>query len=412
MSLPPPSPQQARIIWLALTGLAMAVMVGFVAGLIWGLGKILNLLGPVLWPLAVAGVMAYILDPVVDWFSARRVPRTRAILLVFGLAAGLSLALISSVLPQIVVESRQFSERVPEYIDNVGKSLQRWVAHPPGWFRNYLRSSAAAKSAAPASSPGGAVPDAAPTPSTGTNSLDAVTNTMLERLDMGAAATWAGQNFPQAVSRFLGLVSDRVAGFLGLLAGLSLIPIYLFYFLAEKKGITGKWQDYLPLRKSELRDEVAFVIQAINDCMVVFFRGQVLVAICGGTLYTIGFLAIGLPYALLIGVMAIFLTMVPYLGAVVTCLIALVVAFAQFGDWQHPALVLAIFVVVQNLEGFVIQPKIIGDRIGLHPLTLIVALMVGTTLLGGLLGGILAIPLTAALRVLMFRYVWKQREPA
>ena len=66
------------------------------------------------------------------------------------------------------------------------------------------------------------------------------------------------------------------------------------------------------------------------------------------------------------------------------------------------------FAVVQTLEGFVIQPKIIGDRIGLHPLTIIVALMVGTTLLGGVLGGILAIPLTAALRVLMFRYVWKK----
>ena len=69
--------------------------------------------------------------------------------------------------------------------------------------------------------------------------------------------------------------------------------------------------------------------------------------------------------------------------------------------------VMAVFGVVQTLEGLVIQPKIIGDRVGLHPMTIIVALMIGTTLLGGILGGILAIPLTAALRVLMFRYVWK-----
>jgi len=73
-------------------------------------------------------------------------------------------------------------------------------------------------------------------------------------------------------------------------------------------------------------------------------------------------------------------------------------------------LVLAVFGVVQTLEGLVISPKILGDRVGLHPLAIIVAVMVGTTLLGGLLGGILAIPLTAALRVLMFRYVWKRRE--
>jgi predicted PurR-regulated permease PerM len=71
--------------------------------------------------------------------------------------------------------------------------------------------------------------------------------------------------------------------------------------------------------------------------------------------------------------------------------------------------VLVVFGIAQTLEGLVISPKIMGGRVGLHPLTIIVAVMVGTTLLGGLLGGILAIPLTAALRVLMFRYIWKRR---
>jgi predicted PurR-regulated permease PerM len=64
---------------------------------------------------------------------------------------------------------------------------------------------------------------------------------------------------------------------------------------------------------------------------------------------------------------------------------------------------------VQMLEGLVISPKIMGDRVGLHPLSIIIAIMVGTTLLGGVLGGILAIPVTAALRTIMFRYVWKRR---
>ena len=87
---------------------------------------------------------------------------------------------------------------------------------------------------------------------------------------------------------------------------------------------------------------------------------------------------------------------------------ALLIALAQFGDWRHPLLVLAVFGAVQALEGLVISPRIMGNRVGLHPVTIIVAVMVGTTLLGGLLGGVLAIPLTAALRVAMFRYVWKQ----
>jgi predicted PurR-regulated permease PerM len=87
---------------------------------------------------------------------------------------------------------------------------------------------------------------------------------------------------------------------------------------------------------------------------------------------------------------------------------AVILAILQFGDWWHPLLVVLIFALVQSLEGLVISPRIIGGRVGLHPLTVIIAVMTGTTLLGGILGGVLAIPLTAALRTLMFRYVWKK----
>jgi predicted PurR-regulated permease PerM len=142
--------------------------------------------------------------------------------------------------------------------------------------------------------------------------------------------------------------------------------------------------------------------------MIAFFRGQVLVAICDGILYTIGFILIGLPYAVLVGVMATALTIIPFLGAIVTCVSALLIMVLQYGDWKHPAMVLGVFAIVQALEGLVISPRIMGDRVGLHPLTIIIAVMVGTTLLGGLLGGILAIPLTAVLRVVLSRYVWKR----
>jgi len=132
------------------------------------------------------------------------------------------------------------------------------------------------------------------------------------------------------------------------------------------------------------------------------------VAICDGILYGIGFLIIGLPYAVLIGVAAIFLTIIPFLGAIIVFLTALVISFAQSGGWQQPLSVLVVFGIVQTLEGLVISPKIMVNRVGLHPVTIIIAVMVGTTLLGGLLGGILAIPLTAVLRVVMARYVWKR----
>jgi predicted PurR-regulated permease PerM len=226
-----------------------------------------------------------------------------------------------------------------------------------------------------------------------------------------SATSWVAKILPRFGSWVFGQVT-KAASWFGVLAGLALIPVYTFYFLLEKTGIESKWTDYLPVVKSEFKDELVFVLTSINDYLIVFFRGQVLVAICDGILYTIGFYIIGLPYAFLIGMVAIVLTMIPFLGAITTCVAALIIAFVQFGDWTHPLLVLAVFAVVQALEGLVISPKIMGDRVGLHPLTIIIAVMAGTTLLGGLLGGILAIPLTAALRVVMFRYVWKRQAKA
>jgi predicted PurR-regulated permease PerM len=135
----------------------------------------------------------------------------------------------------------------------------------------------------------------------------------------------------------------------------------------------------------------------------------VLVALCTGTMLAIAFSILGLNYAILLGAIAAILGIMPYIGAAICLVLALILSAVQFGTWLHPLLVLAIFGAAQGIEGFLISPKIIGDRVGMHPLTIIVAVLVGTTLMGGILGGVLAIPLTAALRTLMFRYVWKKR---
>lgn len=430
MNLPPPSARQSTVIWLAFTGLAVATILALLVGTVWGMGQVLNLLAPVLWPLAVAGVLAYLLDPVVDFFERKGVPRTRAIVLVFVMAIGLFLGLLGSVLPQVISESRDLATKVPTYAEKVWHRADDWLRNPPELVRRYLGT--LAREEARPTNTGQLVTTTNPAPAitnpppTAINSVAASTNAsptvatndisiwsaLLGKMDKQAAAGWVAKSASAAGSWIVGQVA-RVASIFGLLAGLALVPVYAFYFLLEKQGIEKSWTNYLPLSNSAMKDELVFVLRSINDCLIAFFRSQVLVAICDGVLYTIGFLIIGLPYAVLLGVMATFLTMIPFLGAMATCAAALVIAFAQYTDWQHPAGVLAVFAVVQTLEGFVIQPKIMGDRIGLHPLTVIIALMFGTTLLGGLLGGLLAIPLTAAGRVLMFRYVWKKRgEPA
>jgi predicted PurR-regulated permease PerM len=245
------------------------------------------------------------------------------------------------------------------------------------------------------------------------------TNVVLHSAAEGSDAAWASRfsenvlswirEVAPVVGHWLWMQVSRVASWAGMIVGIAMVPVFTFYFLREKEQIRKGWSHYVPLQESWLKDELVFVLSAINNYLIVFFRGQVLIAFCNAVMLTIGFLMMGLNYAVLLGLTAGFLSIVPYLGTVVTIIPTIVLAAVQFRDLLHPILVVVVFSVVHLIEGFVISPKVMGDRVGLHPLTIIVAVLVGTTLLGGILGGILAIPLTAAMRVLMFRYIWKPR---
>jgi len=382
MSFHSPSKKQYHVFWFALTGLAVAVVVALIVGAVWGLSKVLDLLSPVLWPLAVAGVLACLLSPVVDFLEKKqRVSRVRAVLLVFVIAFTVVLGVLASVIPRVVIETGQLASKVPEYSSRLQHRIDQFVEQPPDFIRHFLPKSTDTN--APAS------------------------NSLLETPALASATDWLTGSLPEMGSWLLQRIGKVASGF-GLLAGLALIPVYAFYFLLEQRDIQSRWKDYLPLRDSAAKDEVVFVLESIGQYLVAFFRGQVLVAMCDAVLYTIGFLIVGISYAFLIGFAAVLLTMIPFLGAIVICITALTLAFVQYGDWQHPVMVLAVFAVVQTLEGLVISPKIMGNRVGLHPLVIIIAVMTGTTLLGGILGGILAIPLAAALRVILFRYVWRK----
>jgi len=399
------------VIWAAVTGLAMATIVTLLVVLVWGLGRVLNVFSTVVWPLAVAGVLACLLDPVVEFLVRKGAPRLRAIVVVFFLALVIVIGFAASVVPQLVVQARDLASKSSEYTTQLPAKAGKLADNPPSWLpkqvipllRTFSESANAAHTNAPA----------APLieQSIQTNSVEVVplVPPSGDSTSFKSVADYATKFLPK-FGQWLGQVLGFVGSVFGIIAGLALVPIYAFYFLLEKHDITTRWRDYLPVQDSKFKDELAFGINATNEYLIAFFRGQVLVAICDGALYTIGFLIIGLPYALLIGVMATCLTIIPFLGAITTCVSALVIALVAFGDWQHPAMVIGVFAVVQVLEGTVIQPKIMGDRVGLHPVTIIIALMAGTTLLGGILGGILAIPLAAVLRVLMARYVWKRKD--
>jgi predicted PurR-regulated permease PerM len=403
MNFPPPTERQARIIWLGLTGAAVIMFIAVIVALVWGLGRVIEALSPVIWPLAVAGVVAYLLDPIVDFFERKGLSRAWAIISVFFIAVLIVVIVLVNIIPPIVGQTRSLVTRVPEISTNVEQRIDRWVNSPPDWLK-FLNSSKPSQPAPLLSTnivlPGDNTNAVAPAPlSSGGTGLQDTFDKAIK-----SAATWLADFLPKAglwlVSRF------------SVLVGVVLIPIYAFYLLLEKSGIQSKWTNYLPIKDSALKDELVFILGSINDYMIAFFRGQVLVALIDGLMYGLGFWIVGVPYAILIGAASVVLTIVPFVGAIIVFVTAMILSLVQYGDWKHPLLVLLVFAIVQTLESVWISPRIMKGRVGLHPLTIIIAVMVGTSLLGGLLGGVLAIPLTAVLRVLMARYVWKRPQTA
>ena len=156
-----------------------------------------------------------------------------------------------------------------------------------------------------------------------------------------------------------------------------------------------------------------YLLNEFNNCLIVFFRCQVLVAICVGFCLAIGFWIIGLPHGILLGLLAGMVGIIPYFGVIISTIpvLALSIAYADKIRWVGgdalwaTILALSVCALVLLLEKTVIQPKIVGDRVGMHPVAVIIAVLMGTALVGGILGGLLAIPIVMAGRTLLFRYV-------
>lgn len=435
MNFPPPTPRQARLIWFALSAVALAVLLGLAGVAVWGLGRALEKLSGVLLPMAFALILAYILDPLVTSLVRRRVPRPGAICLVFGLGLLVLGGVLGTVVPDIIKETRELVTTLPGNAERLRRQVQHYLEHSslaqqvPGLFRHdaaghtleapppaanltnaldtrltLTETDHPAKGVLAAPGATAAGPPSGTAPGAEMETLNHMLNTPLSDTVLSRM-----EEVLKLLLRWVGSQLGKVTVWAEFLAGLVLVPVYLFYFLLEKDGIVRAWTDYLPIHESRIKEELVFVLQAINDCLIAFFRGQILVSISVGILLAIGYLALGLNYAVLIGLVAATAGIIPYLGAAISLVFALSVAAVQFGDWHHPLLVMLVAGLVKLAEDFFISPKIMGERSGLHPLTIIVAVMVGTTVLGGILGAILAIPLTAVLRTLMFRYVWRGR---
>jgi predicted PurR-regulated permease PerM len=446
-----PTVWQRKTMWAALSAVFIVVLITIVCSVIWIAAGVVTFLQPILIPVAIAVILAYLLDPLVTTMCERGLRRTNAVLALFAIVF-LSLAvLIAWLAPVVSMQATNVGRELPQYTQKardtivdlifkydiafVGPNTKRDKASSPTTsLLNWLFAPSPTPTPSRKSSPAPAsVPAEAATP---VETLDAPSpvqalreeiNPVPEKTSTEKISTADRQRMQARVQRLLpnlerqlpyisekiwALLKQSIGGFLGVtgfLLSLVMVPIYLFFLLKESPAIEKRWREYLPLRNSPFKTEVAAVLSQINNYVIAYFRGQLLVCLIDGTLIGIALYFTGLNFAPLIGLLVVILTMIPYIGIILCWVPAVLIAAGQWGDWTHPLIVTGVFVVVQNLEAIFIAPKIVGNSVGLHPMTVIVSIFIWGLLIGGLLGPILAVPLTAAVKVLLARYVWGRR---
>jgi predicted PurR-regulated permease PerM len=428
-----PTPWQCKMMWAALTAFCLVLLVVIVGTVIWTGASILSFLQPILIPVAIAGILTYLLDPLVTKMSRGALNRMQAVLLLFAIAFFALGGLLAWLVPTVSIQSANFAKQVPAYTEKARDRIVDLIyrfdqtfgifggAHGKSASTNLTNlligpssptprpQPTATATAAPAAQQAVVAPGEtiAPAPSKLTTAERQRIQDYVEKQMPNLQRA-----LPTLAEKLWNILKTSIGGFLGItgfLLSLILVPIYLFFLLKEKPRIEKRWKDYLPLRASPFKDEVAEVLSEINKYITAYFRGQLLVCVVDGILIGTALTLLGLNFAPLIGGMVVVLTMVPYLGIIICWVPAVLIAAFQWGDWAHPLYVTLIFIIIQNLEGIFYAPRIVGNYVGLHPMTVIVSIFVWGLIIGGVLGPLLAVPLTATIKVLLARYVWGRR---
>jgi len=337
------------------------VVATFLRRLQWGLlvfaiGWALWLLAPVLTPFAIAALLGWMGDPVVDRLE-RRLPRNTAVILVFVAMTIVALLAMLALVPLLQRQMVTLVTSLPHYRD---------------WFT------------------GVAIPW-----------LEAKTGLrLLQWLDPQRVIESIRQHWEAAggaAATLLGYLSRSGFVLLGWIANLVLLPVLTFFFLRDWDVFVERVASLVPRRHSDIVGQLA---RESSEVLRSFLRGQLLVMLILGVLYAVGLWGVGLDLGILIGMLAGLLTFVPYLGPATVILVGGTAALVQFGDWQHLAGIALVFGLGQAVESYWLTPKLVGGRIGLHPVVVIFAVLAGGQLFG-FLGMLLALPVAAVGNVLL-----------
>ncbi|MDX1369183.1 AI-2E family transporter [Pseudomonas sp.] len=321
------------------------------------LGWLLYLLQPILSPFLIGVLLAYLGDPLVDRLERWKFSRTWGVIVVFALFSLILAILLLVLVPMLGKQLMRLYELAPQILDWAQHQALPWVQAKLGLVDGFWR-------------------------------FDQLKSAFSEHL--GKTSDILGMLLSKATASGLAL--------LAWLVNLLLIPVVSFYLMRDWDLMVSRLRGLLP------RHHEGLVVKLASECHEVlgaFLRGQLLVMLALGVMYAVGLMLIGLELGLLIGLLAGLASIVPYLGVVVGVGAALTAGLFQFGGDFYPLLaIVAVFTVGQMLEGMLLTPWLVGDRIGLHPVAVIFAIMAGGQLFG-FTGVLLALPVAAVIMVLV-----------
>ncbi|MEE9274238.1 MAG: AI-2E family transporter [bacterium] len=309
-----------------------------------------------LGPLVAAFILAYLLNPIVEILERRGVPRTAAVALLL-LGVGVLIALLwASLAPIVEKQIVAFARRVPAYARVVEGWLETTLARfeivPPEEIRKYI-----------------------------TENL-----VLLGRLPLQALSA-GGKVLLQTTKGLFSLIVG--------IAYLALIPVMTFYILRDMNRITEAFYRFI---HPDYREEVQLRLHRLDEVMGSFIKGQLIVGLLLSSLYILGFYMADMPLWLVLGIFTGLVSIFPYVEWIVALPVALALAALQHQDWLHPLAVLAVFGVISPAGGMFIVPRVLGGRVGLHPVVIIASIIIGAELLG-FLGILLAVPMAAVIKV-------------
>jgi len=392
------------------------------AGVLALCGLLAYVLSPVLVSLALAFLVAYMLDPVVDALERRRIRRILAVAIVAVVGLILIIGVPWAMISTVISQSNDLIEAARETDTGQAGGLSGWagrvldrlpvedVVHWLGWDREEPGPQG------PLVVPGAPVAEktdrAAQAPEINARAVFAehigkgVRDHVIAFIRAhGGEASVAGKAAGAAASVVTSL-GRALLGSLLFLANFAVFAFVACYLLKDYHAVLSSAKSLVPPR---YRETTFRIVAAINDQIKGFLRGQMLVCLCLGTMYAIGMLVAGVPFAVPLAFFGMAASIIPYMGVALTIVPATLLTVLQHGvDWHLWVLLIAFF-TAQFLEGNVLSPMILGDRIGLHPVWIILAIIVFGSWMG-ILGMLLAVPIAGALKVLVVEALDRYRR--